>query len=99
MKSFLIFTTNAVHFLVGLYSITLLMRVWLEMIYGPYHKVVIFLWRLTEPVLAPIRRRIPPIRSGNVAWDISVIVAVILLWIVEQILVMILSALWQGSSL
>ncbi|MEI8127403.1 MAG: YggT family protein [Actinomycetota bacterium] len=34
------------------------------------------LQRLTEPVLAPIRRVVPPIRTGAGYFDISIIIAV-----------------------
>ena len=46
--------------LFSLYSLALVGRVFLEMILGPYHSAVVFLRRITEPVLAPIRRILPP---------------------------------------
>jgi YggT family protein len=32
------------------------------------------LWRLTEPVLAPVRRLIPPLRLGGTGLDLSFLV-------------------------
>ena len=78
--------------LFSLYSLALVGRVFLEMILGPYHSAVVFLRRITEPVLAPIRRRLPPIQSGATAWDLSPIVAIVLLWVIERVLILILGS-------
>jgi len=53
---------------------------------NPYHPAVTLLNRITEPILAPLRRYIPPI--GMV--DITPIVALILLQIVQRLLLAIL---------
>ena len=42
--------------LFSIYSVCLIGRTFMEMILGPYHGLVVFLRRITEPVLAPIRR-------------------------------------------
>lgn len=47
----------------------------------PYHPIVQFLYRITEPILAPLRKRIPPV--GMV--DISPMVALIGLLILQRI--------------
>jgi len=36
--------------------------------------VNLVLYRLTEPVLAPVRRILPPLRAGNMGIDLSFIV-------------------------
>ena len=77
---------NLIHVLFSAYSLVLIGRIFLEMLLGPYHGVVAFLRRITDPLLAPIRRYIPPIRSGNVAWDLSPVIALLLLWVLEQAL-------------
>lgn len=41
---------------------------------------------VTEPVLAPLRRVIPPLRIGGIALDLSVIVVIIGLQIVMAII-------------
>jgi YggT family protein len=69
-----------------LYSFALIGRIFLEMILGPYHRVVVFLRQITEPLLAPIRRVIPPLQSGGMAWDVAPMVALLLLWVIEQFL-------------
>ena len=40
----------------------------------PIRKVYDYLSKLIEPVLAPIRRVVPPLRIGAVALDMSIIV-------------------------
>jgi YggT family protein len=70
-----------------LLSLAILARVLLSWVrVSPYHPAVDFLYRITEPILAPLRRAIPPI--GMV--DISPVIALILLQIVQQILVAII---------
>jgi len=36
-----------------------------------------FLYMVTDPVLVPLRRVIPPLRLGNVALDLSAVIAII----------------------
>jgi YggT family protein len=36
-----------------------------------------FLYVVTDPVLVPLRRVIPPLRLGNVALDLSAVIAII----------------------
>ena len=48
--------------------------------------VVRFLDAITEPVLRPIRRILPPVRAGGMALDLSIIVAVIALQVVASVL-------------
>jgi len=40
-------------------------------------KVVIVLSRMTEPVLRPVRRVLPPVRVGGTAIDLSVLVVIV----------------------
>ncbi len=48
----------------------------------PYHPAVQFLIQITEPLLAPIRRSIP--LMGGL--DFSPMVALLILWFLEQLL-------------
>lgn len=52
---------------------------------SPLIGVVRALDRLTEPVLAPLRRLLPPIRAGGMAIDLSIIIAIIGVQIIAQI--------------
>jgi YggT family protein len=42
----------------------------------PYNQIVIFLYRVTEPVLGPIRRRLP---MRNIGIDISPIIVILVI--------------------
>lgn len=85
-----------VSYLMRIYSFLLLIRVLLSWVNtNPYgrvgqHPLVRLLIRVTEPVLAPLRRMIPPI--GGVV-DISPAVALILLEIARMLLIALLSRL------
>jgi YggT family protein len=55
-----------------------------------YHPIVRWLYRLTDPVLVPLQKLIPPIGG---AIDISPIVALFLLEIIRRIVVSVLATL------
>jgi YggT family protein len=87
---------TVVSVLIQVYEFLLLIRVLLSWInVDPYrpvidHPVVDILQRITDPVLAPLRRLIPPIGG---AVDISPVVALIILEVVRRILVSVLVGL------
>lgn len=76
--------------LLQLYVIILVARALLS--WFPIHSgsallpVVRVLDRLTEPVLAPIRRILPPLRAGGMAIDLSIIVAIIAVEIISSLI-------------
>lgn len=73
-----------------LYTLVLIARSLLPLLGVSYgHPVMRFIWDITEPLLAPIRRRLP--RTGPV--DFSPLVLIFVLWLIEQILVWILAGL------
>lgn len=73
-----------IHMLFTLYTLAIIFRSFIPLMgIDPYHPVAQFLYQITEPLLAPIRARIP--QSGMVDW--SPMVAIILLWLVEMLLV------------
>lgn len=79
-----------------IYSFLILVRVilsWLNV--NPYrpridHPAIHILHRITDPILLPLRRVIPPI-GGTI--DISPVVALIVLEIVRRLLITVLSGL------
>jgi YggT family protein len=67
-----------------LLNLAILVRVLLSWVrVSPYHPAIEFLYRVTEPILAPLREVIP--RIGMM--DISPIIAMLLLQIIQQVLV------------
>jgi len=70
-----------------LLNLAILARVLLSWVrVNPYHPAVELLYRITEPILAPLRRVIPSIRMV----DISPVIALILLQIIQEVLVAII---------
>jgi len=67
-----------------LLTLAILARVLLSWVnVNPYNPAVSFLYQVTEPILGPLRRYIPPL--GMI--DITPIIAIILLQVVEQFVV------------
>jgi YGGT family. len=50
----------------------------------PYNQIVIFLYRVTEPVLGPIRRKLP---MGNTGIDFSPVVVILVIIFLQYFLV------------
>jgi YggT family protein len=82
--SLLVYFVNLFFTLVSLAILARVLLSWIRV--SPYHPAVEFLYRITEPILAPLRRAIPPI--GMV--DISPVIALILLQVIQQVLVAII---------
>jgi YggT family protein len=63
---------------------------WILLLAGPRHRgidrVEAVLERVTEPILAPVRRLIPPWRLGSAALDLSVPVVFVGLSVVARLL-------------
>jgi YggT family protein len=60
---------------------------WFPISYGSTaHRINSILVRITEPVIAPVRRVIPPLGSGGVSIDLSFLVVVIVLFFVINLI-------------
>ncbi len=73
-----------------LYSFAIIARAllpWFNI--SPYHPAMRFLIQITEPLLGPIRRSLPSI--GGL--DFSPMVALLIVWFIEQLLRMLLLSL------
>jgi len=57
---------------------------------NPYHPIVRFIYEITEPVLTPFRRLMP---KGMVAVDLSPIIALLVLQLVERLAISLLLSL------
>lgn len=77
--------------LIGLYELMIFARIistWFALSYS--HRSVRFLIRSTEPFLGPLRRIIPPVAM----FDISPIVAFLILWVLQQVVANTLLSGW-----
>lgn len=92
----MLIVTRVISFIFQAYEFLILIRVLLSWVnVNPYrpaidHPIVDLLYRITDPVLQPLRRVIPPIGG---AIDISPVIALILLEILRQVIVRILLGL------
>jgi YggT family protein len=84
---------NIIDTLLSLYSLAIVFRGFLGMLVDPYHPVAKFVRQITEPVLAPLRRVVPPVRVGSGLVDLSPLVALVLLWVLERVLIALLLGL------
>ncbi len=78
---------NLIHALFTLYSLAIIIRAlmtWLRP--DPSNPVYRFLVEITEPVLAPLRRYIPPM--GGL--DFTPLIALVLLSLLERLLILVL---------
>ncbi|NLE44334.1 MAG: YggT family protein [Chloroflexi bacterium] len=79
-----------INLLFTIYSFAIIARAFLPLLgVSYYHPVMRFLIEITEPLLGPLRRVIPPI--GGL--DFSPMVALIIIWVVEQVIRMMLLTL------
>ncbi len=77
---------QVVSVLLQVYSYVLLARALISWIpnLDPYNPIVQFLYQITEPVLEPIRKLVPPL-GGMI--DISMLIAFFGIMVLQQILV------------
>jgi YggT family protein len=75
-----------IHFVLMLYIWVLVFRAILSWIHAPsLYQIKIILYHLTEPVLRPVRRFVPPYKFGGI--DLSPIVVFIILLFIDSFLV------------
>jgi YggT family protein len=76
--------------LLGVYLIVILVRIilsWIPITYGsPMEGVASFVYAITEPVMGPVRRLLPPVRLGGMGLDLSPIVVIIGLQLIRAFL-------------
>ena len=88
------FLRQLVYWIFTLYSLAFIARAflsWFNVSY--YHPVARFLIQITEPLLAPLRRYMPP-RGGM---DFTPMVALLILWLVERLLQALILLFFRGG--
>lgn len=79
-RSFARLIGHVLYGMLGLYSLLIFVRIifsWVMMSYS--NRLMRFLVNVTEPLLAPLRRYVPPVAN----FDISPIVAFMILWLLQ----------------
>ncbi|MFC2169242.1 YggT family protein [Acidobacteriota bacterium] len=89
-SNFLIAVARIIHLVLTIYIWIIIFRVILSWVQIPsMYSVSVLLYKLTEPVMKPIRRFIPPSRLGGL--DISPMIVILLILFVDSFLVKSLS--------
>jgi len=84
--NFLLAASRILHILLMVYVWILIIRVVLSWIRTPsLYQVAVILFHLTEPVLRPIRRLVPPYRLGGI--DVSPMICILIVMFVDSFLV------------
>jgi YggT family protein len=74
------------HILLTAYIWVIILRAVFSWVYAPsLYQLGRFLYRLSEPVLRPVRRLVPPAKLGGL--DVSPIIVVLLIIFVDNVLV------------
>ena len=82
MSLLILWIVDVLHLVIQAYIIILIIRSVLSWVNpDPYNPIVRFLYRITEPVLRPIRHRMPDL--GGL--DLSPMVVILVLWFAESV--------------
>ena len=90
MAGFLLTVINLVFSAFNLLLLARILISWVQL--DPYNPVVQFLHNVTEPFLAPVRRRLPPFGM----FDFSPLAVLIIAWVVQQVLNRLVVSLFIG---
>ena len=83
MALIVLWIVDVLNLAIQLYILLLIIRAVISWVSpDPYNPIVQFLYRVTEPVLRPIRRRLPDL--GGL--DISPMVLILVLWFTQSVL-------------
>jgi YggT family protein len=86
ISNFLVILANIVSVVLTIYYWLIIIRALLSWVNpDPYNPVVNFLYRITEPVLAPLRRVIPV--GGNYGIDLSPLIAIVAIYFLKSLIV------------
>jgi YggT family protein len=86
LANFLNALAKILHIVLILYMWIIIIRAILSWIYpNPYHPLVRTIYYLTEPVLRPFRKIVPPYKLGGI--DISPIIVIFIILFIDNFLV------------
>lgn len=52
---------------------------------SPYHPIVVFLDRITEPILAPLRRIVPRLGMVDITPMVAIIILIVIMYLIARI--------------
>jgi len=86
LANFLLAVSKIFHFLLMIYMWVLILRAFFSWIPSPsLRPLAVILYNLTEPILKPIRRYVPPYKTGGL--DISPMILIILIVFIDTFLI------------
>lgn len=84
--NFLLASSRIIHIVLMVYIWIIVGRVILSWISVPsLYQIAVIIFRLTEPVLKPVRKFVPPYKMGGL--DISPMIVILILWFVDMFVV------------
>jgi YggT family protein len=82
MSAILLWIADVLHLAIQVYILIIIIRAVISWVSpDPYNPIVRFLYRVTEPVLRPLRHRLPDL--GGL--DISPMVVILVLWFTQSV--------------
>lgn len=84
LSNLLIAIAQILNMILTIFIWLIIIRAVLSWVYpDPYHPVVQFFYRTTDPILIPVRRKLPPI--GSI--DISPFVVLMIIFLIQEVVV------------
>ena len=85
LSNFIVALAKVIDIVLTLYMWIIIFRAVISWVNpDPYNQIVIFLHRFTEPVLGPIRRKLP---MGNTGIDFSPVIVILIIMFLKYFLV------------
>jgi YggT family protein len=85
LGNFIIAVAKIIHIVLNIYMWVIIARAILSWVNpDPYNQIVQFLYRVTEPVLARVRRWVP---FGRMGIDISPIIVILVIYFLDEFLI------------
>jgi len=85
LGNFIIAVAKIIHIVLNIYMWVIIARALISWVNpDPYNQIVQFLYRVTEPVLAQVRRWLP---FGRMGIDISPIIVILVIYFLDEFLI------------
>jgi YggT family protein len=85
MGNFIVAVAKIIHIVLNIYMWVIIARALISWVNpDPYNQIVQFLYRVTEPVLAPVRRWLP---FGLMGIDVSPIIVILAIYFLDEFLI------------